>query len=320
MLGMKDYLFKRGLQSIFTIFVTITINFLLFRVMPGNPMRILYSDPRVRADTINALVDKFGLSKPMHEQYLIYVKETIQGNLGVSFVYQQPVFKIIAPRLMNTLLLVACALIVSTVVGTLIGIYTAWKRGSLFDVTMTSLSLLTYAMPLFLSSLVLAVVFGYYLEWFPLTGMRSIITTLSPIVDVTWHMILPMGALIIWYLGGYALIMRNNMMDVLTEDYIVTAEAKGLKNREILLRHAARNALLPTVTLMAMNFGFIAAGSIQVETVFAWPGIGRLMYQSLAMRDYPVLQGAFFVVTIWVVISNFFSDLLYYFLDPRVRY
>lgn len=230
---------------------------------------------------------------------------------------------IIAQRILPTLLLVGVATVVAIVGGVLIGINSARRRGTKADVASLSFSLLTYAMPTFWLGIVLIAFFSVYLMWFPVSGMITSAANYpsywANIVDVARHLFLPALTLSLVLLGQYVLIMRNSLLDVLTEDYIETARAKGFSEKWIVRRHALPNAMLPMVTIISMNLGFVIAGSIEIETVFSWPGLGRLMYQALMGRDYPLLQGIFLFVSIAVILANLCADILYSYLDPRVQ-
>lgn len=320
---MKEYIAKKIATTTITLFLVISINFLLFRILPGDPTRLLFRDPRVSEEALISLRKKFGLDKPLWMQFVIYIQETLQGNLGWSFHYNQPVLNVVAYRIPNTLLLVGSAAILSTVVGIALGAIAGWKRGTKTDSVLFSFSLITSWLPTFWLGMVLLLIFGYWLGAFPLGGIRTPAVRFPSVfeywADTLWHMVLPMLALFFWYVGEYVLLMRSSMLDVMTEDYMMTARAKGLRESVILRDHALRNALLPVVTLTTINLGFVVAGAIQTEIVFAWPGVGSLVYDALIMRDYPLLQGTFLILAISVIVANFIADIIYGYLDPRVR-
>ncbi|HEW93136.1 ABC transporter permease [Candidatus Geothermarchaeota archaeon] len=321
--GQVKYILKKVLSLLITLYIVITINFFLFRIMPGNAVRLMFLDPRVSKENIDLMMKKFGLDKPLWMQYLIYIRETVSGNLGISFWKNEPVINIIMSRLPQTIILLTIAIIVSTSLGIILGAYSAWRKGSLTDSVILGLSLITYSIPSFWNGILLLLVFSFWLNLFPLGGTGSIgishASLMEQILDFAWHSTLPLITLILYYLGGYVMIMRNSMLDVLSEDYIVAAYAKGLSDKRILWRHAVRNALLPVTTVTALNFGWMIAGVIEVEVVFSWPGVGRLVYDAIIQRDYPLLQGAFLIIAISVIIANFISDIIYGFLDPRIR-
>jgi len=318
----KKYIASKALTSFTTLFIVLVVNFLLFRVMPGDPGRMLIRDPRAGPDAIKRLEKQFGLDKPMHDQFYLYLRELSRGNLGLSFAYNKPVSKVILYRLPNTILLIGFSFIISTLIGILMGSIAGWKRGSKTDSAIFGFSLVATWLPSFWVGTMLLLVFGFWFRAFPIGGIITPAKVFNNIFerwrDILWHMTLPTLALLLWYVGEYVLLMRSSMLDVLTEDYMVTAKAKGLREFIILKDHALRNALLPVATLTMINLGYVVAGAIQCEIVFAWPGVGKLIYDSLMMRDYPLLQGAFLVISISVIIANFLADVLYSYLDPRV--
>ena len=315
------FLIKKALITILTIFATLTANFFIFRIMPGDPAKLLLNDPRLKKENIELVRSQLGLDKPLWQQYLIYLKESFKGNFGISFVHNVPVSQIIAQRLPQTLLLLSVAIAISTVVGIAVGAICGWKRGSKLDATLLTASLISYMVPTFWIGIVLLMVFSLWLGWFPVGGITTIGggAGIPKWLDVLKHMFLPTVALVLWYAGEYVILMRGSMLDVMREDYILTARAKGLRSLTILKDHAVRNALLPVVTLIALNIGWMVGGCIEVEVVFSWPGMGKLIYDAVLKRDYPVLQGCFVIITITVILANLIADLIYGYIDPRIR-
>jgi ABC-type dipeptide/oligopeptide/nickel transport system permease component len=314
-----DYLIKRALFAIATVLVAITLNFFLFRVLPGDAVRNLARVPHASAEFRHSLETQFGLDKPMWEQYLIYLRELAHGNMGVSFTNQQPVWDNLREDLANTIPMVLLGTVVAIVIGVVTGVFSAWRRGTRMDHVSTNLAIAFYSFPTQWLALVLLI---YLSEWLPSHGRTN-----DFMIDPTWwehakdvliHMLLPSLTVALTLYGEYTLIVRSAMLETLGEDYVLTARAKGLTQRRIVVRHALRNALLPTTTLMALSLGYIVAGVILVETVYSWPGIGNAVYQAVTERDYPMLQGAFLVLTVSVVFFNFLADLLYFRLDPRI--
>lgn len=320
----RRYLISKVLQALVTLAFVLVFNFFLFRVLPGDPLTAI-RNPRLSAEAIRQLIHDFGLDKPMLQQFFIYVKETLTGNLGISFLFREPVAEVIASRFWNTMLLVGVSTILSTVFGLLIGIYGGWSRGSKLDVGTLGFSLVTYAMPEFWLGLLLLVAFaggaGIFPAIFPTGGIVTPNgpTGLGAVFDVMNHMFLPTMTLTIAFLGEYALIMRSALLDVMGEDYVLTARAKGLRDKKVLWRHAVPNAMLPVMTLVVLNLGFVVSGAITIETVFSWPGLGLLTFQALPVKDFPLLQGLFLLFSAGVIIANLVADLLYSYLDPRVR-
>jgi len=289
-------------------------------MLPGDPIRLLFFDPRITAETQKKLASNFGLDKPLYIQYFIYLINLVKGDWGTSFLYREPVLEIITKRLFNTVLLLFPAMLLAVIIGSLLGVIAAWKRGTKIDVLILSLVLLFWSTPAFWLGMVLIIALMGIL---PISGMTTAGIEYSSIFDqardIVSHMALPLISESVVLIGEYALIMRGTLSDVLTEDYITTARSKGFGDFYILRKHAVPNAMLPMITLIAMNFGLIVGGAIQVETVFSWPGVGRLMYDSIMVRDYPILQGTFLVVAVSVILANFMADIFYAYFDPRVK-
>jgi len=230
--------------------------------------------------------------------------------------------ELIAGKIPQTLLMVGTAILIAAVVGTILGAIAGWKTGTRFDSIIVSLSLGMYAVPTFVLGIILLLFFALYLGIFPLGGMTQIaagLTGWAYVKDVLWHLVLPATSVLVWYVGAYVIITRNSMQDVMDQDYITSARAKGVKESAILRRHALRNAMLPVVTITGVHVAWAIAGVIQAETVFGWPGVGRLMYSSVMSRDYPVLQGLFLLFGVVLVLANLVVDLIYGYIDPRIK-
>ncbi len=314
-----DYVLKRVGFAVVTIFVAVTINFALFRLAPGNAVTNLSRVPHATQQLRHALEVQFGLDKSKGEQYLIYLKQLVHGNLGVSFENEQPVSTNLRVELINTLPMVTLGTLFSIVFGTFTGVIAAWRRGTPTEALTVSSALGFYSMPTQWLGLLLIIIFAGVL---PTGGMTNEFL-LNPgfwqhLKDLGTHILLPSLTLGLVLYGEYTLIVRSAMLETLGEDYILTARAKGLKPWTIVRKHALRNAMLPITTLVALSLGYIVAGAILIETVFSWPGIGRAVYEAVLERDYPMLQGAFLVLTISVVLCNLIADLLYFKLDPRI--
>jgi ABC-type dipeptide/oligopeptide/nickel transport system permease component len=314
-----DYVLKRLAFAIVTIFVAVTINFVLFRLAPGSAVTNLSRVPHATQQLRHALNVQFGLDKSKGAQYVIYLKQLIHGNLGISFENQQPVSTNLRVALINTLPMVTLGTLFSIVIGTLTGVIAAWRRGTPTEAATVSSALGFYAMPTQWLGLMLIIIFAGVL---PTGGMTNEFL-LNPgfwqhLKDLGSHILLPSLTLGLTLYGEYTLIVRSAMLETLGEDYILTARAKGLKPWAIVRKHALRNAMLPITTLVALSLGYIVAGAILIEIVFSWPGIGRAVYEAVLERDYPMLQGAFLLLTIAVVLCNLIADLLYFKLDPRI--
>ncbi|HOX33230.1 MAG TPA: ABC transporter permease [Spirochaetales bacterium] len=320
---MRRAFLRRLLGAALTVLGVLAINYFLFRVMPGDPVAMLVRNPKMTAEALARTRASLGLDRPWHEQFRSYLAGLARADLGSSFIFKRPVLAVIGERLLPTLLLTLVAEALAIAGGMLVGIVSAWKRGTKADVLGLGFTLLAYSMPTFWLGILLVALFAGRLGLFPVSGMLSPGLAFAPLAqrlgDVLTHLALPSITLALVLMGEYALIMRNAMIEVLTEDYIVTARAKGLSERGILRRHALPNAMIPMTTLIAMSLGFAITGALQVETVFSWPGLGRLMYEALKGRDYPLLQGIFLVTSVCVVGANFAADILYRYIDPRVR-
>ncbi len=319
----KRNIIKKVIYAVITIFAVLVFNYFLFRVLPGDPLAMMMRNPRATPEMIEAMKQLFGLDQPWYVQFYLYFKNLLSGDLGMSFYFKQPVGSIIGSRIMPTVIMVGLAEVVAIIVGIVIGILAAWKRGTKIDVGTLGFSLITYSMPTFWLGMVMVVVFSVNLHLFPTSGIltpgMTYSSTSAMVADYIRHLILPMFTMSIVLIGEYALTMRNTLIDVLSEDYITTAKAKGFGNRYILRKHAMPNAMLPMVTIIAINLGLVVGGTVQVETIFSWPGLGSLMYEALRARDYPLLQGVFLLVTVSVVVANLIADITYTYIDPRVK-
>jgi ABC-type dipeptide/oligopeptide/nickel transport system permease component len=314
-----DYIVKRIVFALLTVFVAITINFALFRLAPGSAVTNLARVPHATPETRLAIKRQFGLDKSKWQQYWIYLGQLFRGNLGVSFANSQPVSSNLRTALINTLPMVLIGTVFAIVLGTLTGVIAAWRRGTKAECASVTTSLAFYSMPTHWLGLMLVILFAGVLP----TGGMSNEFLLNPsfsshVKDLAEHIALPSLTLGLVLYGEYTLIVRSAMLETLGEDYILTARAKGFRAGAILRRHALRNAMLPIATLIALSLGYIVAGAILVETVFSWPGIGRAVYDAVLQRDYPMLQGAFLLLTVSVVFFNLVADLLYFKLDPRI--
>ena len=304
--------------------MALTIDFYLFRILPGDPASMIARDPRLDAEQMAILRASFGLDKPLYEQYAIFLTNTFKLNLGLSFFYRVPVSGILFERLTNTLYLVGLGTLTSMAIGLVLGIIAGWYRGKAPDSVAFGSALLFYSMPSFWISMVLIYALAIVIPVFPTGGMindRLINPSWATAsADSLYHLALPLLTYSLVFAGAYALVMRTSVINTLSEDYVVTAKAKGLSDLDVFRKHVLKNAALPSVTLIAMNLGLIVLGAISVETVFNWPGVGLLVYQAIFFRDYPLLQGTFIFFTVFMVLANLIADMLYSFLDPRVRY
>jgi len=301
----------------------LVVNFLIIHAAPGDPVYALVGNYPVPDSYYKQMRHDFGLDKPLPVQLLIYLERVAHGDLGYSFAQRQPVLDVILHRLGPTVLLVGTAWAVAGVVGIAMGIASSLSPYSVRDHLLTGFTVFGYSLPVFWLGQILILLFAIGLGWLPAQGMSSPREEYGGVrhyIDVARHLVLPAVALSLQFLAINARLTRNSMLDVLKKEFITTGRSKGLPESRIIVRHALQNALLPVVTIMGFNLGFLFTGSSLVETVFGWPGIGRLLFDSVSTRDYPVLLGIFFGSTVMVFLANFLTDTAYAFLDPRVRY
>lgn len=304
--------------------IAVTLNFLLPRLMPGTPLRFLVGEDvaLLPPESVRELLAQHGLDRPLWEQYLRYLRDLVRGDLGYSYRENKPVLSVLVERLPWTLLLTGTALMFSTVLGVLVGALAAWRHGSAFDVGALSLFVLLDSMPSFWLGMILIALFAVKLGWFPIFGAQTpwaSFTGWQYVWDVLKHLALPVITLTMTTVSGTFLVMRSAMIGVLNEDYVRTARSKGASELRVLYYHALRNGLLPVATVFMINLGFVVSGATVVETVFSYPGLGRLLYEAVLQRDYPLMQGAFLLITVSVLFTNCLADLLYTRIDPRVR-
>ncbi|MFX1578883.1 MAG: ABC transporter permease, partial [Promethearchaeota archaeon] len=319
------YIGQRVVQTIILWFAIITLNFIIFRIMPGDPRQALIGEglaPELRV----AIVERFGLDKPLLEQYYLYIVNLFRGDMGYSFShFGEPVWETIFEfRFANTFILMGAALVVSIIIGMLFGVLAAARRDTLVDTGSTVVFLVAYALPVFWIGVLILYYFGFQLQIIPLAGTitrgYNHVNFLDYMFDYLHHMTGPFIVLTLSFIGGFYLIMRDTVLDVFTQDYILAARAKGLKEKTILYGHAMRNAMLPMVSVIAVNVPYLVSGAMMTEYVFSWSGLGLLTYNSVLTVDYPVLQGIFLFLASITLLANFVADILYLYLDPRIRY
>lgn len=317
---LQRYVLRRLFQMVPVVIMVTIFNFLLIHAAPGDPALALAGD-YAPLEYIAELRHSYGLDQPILTQLGIYLGKLAHGDLGYSYAYRRPVMDVILQRVGPTLLLILLSQGLAIVVGTLLGAIAARYKGTPFDAAATGITLVLYCIPVFWMGLVLILVFAVNLHWFPTSGMISFAGSAVPRwLDVARHLVLPVTALFLYDLPTYARLTRSSIMEVDNEDYITTARAVGYQERVVYVRHALRNALLPTVTVAGLSLSSVFAGALLTETVFGWPGIGRLMYDAVSQRDFPVLMGGFLFTSVLVVIGSLVTDLVYTLLDPRVTY
>jgi peptide/nickel transport system permease protein len=313
---------KKLLGSAITLVFVVVFNFFLFRVVKSDPVASLFRGRNVPREQLDQLRADFGLDQSIWKQFVLYLRETSRLNFGLSYQSRQPVWEEISSKIWPTVVLVGVSAVLSALFGVIGGIVAAWRRGSAADYSITSSTMVFYSMPDFWLGMLLLVGFAVVLPWFPVGGMVELgtdATGFAAIIDRVHHLALPCLTLTLAYLGEYAIVMRSSMLDVMGEDYLTVARAKGLRDIQVRNRHAVPNSLLPVVTLAAINLGFVLSGAIAVETVFSWPGLGKATSDAVRGPDLPMLQGLFLVFSAAVILFNLLADLLYAVLDPRVR-
>ncbi len=315
----------RFAQMLFVLWVVATLLFFMFRLMPGDPTAA-YIDTTFTEQQVQQLRRTFGLDRPLYEQYAIYLRNLAVAEFGESFHQRRPVLQVLGGVLPNTIILTFSSLLIAYAFGVLVGAWLAWKRGTWAEAVAIPAVLGLRAAPEFWLGMLLLAVFSFKFGWFPSGGANSpgamFSSEWSRIAsrDFLWHLVLPAATLALYLQGLPLLLMRSNMLDVMGEDFITMARMKGLSSWSVVVRHGARNALLPVATAFALGFGASIGGNVVVETVFSWPGLGKLLVNSVAASDYPVAQGAFFLITVVLVTMNCVADLVYSALDPRVSH
>jgi peptide/nickel transport system permease protein len=317
---------SRVLQGLVLVLAVVVLNFVLVHAAPGDPVETIAGvsggmSPELMAE----LRAQYGLDKPLPVQLGVYLGKVLTGDLGYSYFFNLPVVSLIGERVAATLLLVASAVMLAFVVGTTLGVLSSPKPNGLLSQFITVLSMVGFAAPVFWMGIMLVILFASVFHVLPVSGMRAAdssgggLTDIRDVLDVLWHLVLPALTLSLVYLAQYSRLARSSMLDVLGSDFVRTARAKGLADRVVLYKHALRNALLPVVTVLGLQFGNVMAGAILVETVFNWPGLGRLAFESVLRRDYPTILGVLLFSSIVVIVMNLLTDLAYRLIDPRIK-
>lgn len=315
------FIIKRLLATIPLVLLVIVVSFLLIQIAPGDPITVLIGDGNPTDAQIAALQARLGLDKPLHIQLWNYVLSVLRLDLGYSYVSSAPVFDLIMARVPATLILMLPSLVIFTILGVALGVYVATRPFSLADNAVSVVTVIGYSLPVFVLGQLMLIIFAYWLDWFPAQGMRSLRAPRSGFGaywDLLLHLILPAIVLGTRYLTINARFARASMIEALGQDYVTSARAQGLKEGEVRM-HALRNAILPVVTMFGVNFADILTGTVLIEIVFGWPGLGRLMYDAIFGRDYPLLMGLFIMVALGTVFINALTDIAYSIVDPRVR-
>ncbi|MEI8324953.1 MAG: ABC transporter permease [Betaproteobacteria bacterium] len=316
-------LLSRSSQALAMVLAVVVLNFVLMHAAPGDPVQtIAGASGGMSPELMAELRAQYGLDQPLPVQLGVYLGKVLHGDLGYSYFFNLPVAALIAERVPATLLLVLSSVLCAFLLGTALGVLSSRKPNGMLSQLITLLSLLGFAAPVFWLGIMLVILFASVLPILPVAGMRSVDASgggWRDLLDIGYHLILPTFTLSLVYLAQYSRLARSSMLEVLGSDFIRTARAKGLSERVVLYKHALRNALLPVVTVLGLQFGNVLAGAILVETVFNWPGLGRLAFESVLRRDYPTILGALLFSSMVVVVMNLVTDLAYRLIDPRIR-
>lgn len=321
----RGYLLRRLFYSLITIWVVATLVFLLFRAMPGDPS-IFIVDPTFPPETRARILNDFGLDRPLGEQYLLYLQNLLQGDLGVSFFSKRPVVQELGDRVMSTVVLALASFMFAYPLGIVGGAFLASKRGKRIEGLGIVVTLFFRSAPLFWTGMLAVTIFSFQLGWFPHSGMRTIGSQYSNDLerflhpDFLRHLVLPVVVSGLYFMALPLLLLRNSVLETMNEDYIELVRAKGLSERAILYKHGVRNGILPVVTAAATHIGLALSGMTVIEVVFSWPGLGRTIVQAVERQDFPVAQGAFLMLALMVLLMNFLADIAYVYLDPRINY
>jgi peptide/nickel transport system permease protein len=329
-MGLKAYIARRIVYMIVLIFLVATVNFLLFNLMPGTTLSKYVAQlggVAMTEERLNELKIAYGLDKPIHERYVLYIRNMVTWNFGYSYETRNYVQDDILMVLPNTLILMGIAELGAMLVGIMLGVIAAYKRGSSLDTFLITTSLATYSVPVFWIGWLVLSAFALNLGWFPVGGIVPQSWAFNPpnsmleyISGRLYMLTLPAFTLFIFLFGGWILLTRATVLETITEDYVTTARAKGLPERTVLFKHVLKNASLPLITSAALTFGFLISGAIITETVFSYGGMGLMIWAAIATTDIPVMQAFFFVIALLVIVANFVADMLYGVIDPRIKY
>ena len=320
---MKRYILRRLITGALAVMVVFTLTFFITRLAPGDPIRILAGMDDPSPEMMQRLYEKYGLDKPIHIQLVNYLKNVLQGNMENSILYNEPVTKLIGETLGSSLLLALSGVLLAALIGTALGLYAAQHRGGIVDVVVSATTYIFNSMPSFWLGLMIIVLFSTRLGWFPSSGMynmRAGYTGFKYVVDVLHHLALPVMTLTLISVPSYFKISKSSVIQVMSEDYITTFRATGMGENEIFRKYVFKNAILPTVTMFGISLAFLFTGSVLIETVFAWPGMGRLLMGGITRRDYPLIMAIYLMLSVTIAIMMILTDLVYAYIDPRIRY
>lgn len=320
---MKRYISKRLLVAVVVVLVSVIINFFIIRLAPGNPVKLLAGTDNPNPAMIAALEEKYGLNQPLSQQFFLFLGNLLKGDLGYSYISNEPVSKMIMEKIGPTLILTLSALFISVALGIALGIRCGRKPGSRVDKFISNISYIFDSTPSFWLGMMMILLFASRFKWFPTSGMVNLRNPqhgFGHVKDVLYHLTLPLTTLVLIQFPYYFRITRTSVIQTLSEDYILTFRATGMSEKQIFNKYVLRNAIIPTITVVGMSMGFLLSGSALIETVFAWPGMGRLLLTSISTRDYQVLTGIYLVLSVSVAVAMIAVDILYSFIDPRIQY
>jgi len=319
---MKRYLGRRAMTGILMVLISVCVNFTLVRLAPGDPIRIMAGTDNPNLEQIAVMTEKYGLDKSIPEQFVLFVQGILRGDLGFSYLNDEPVLDLIMQKLGATLMLSLTAMVISVIIGTFLGVQAARRNGSWFDRIVCSISYVFDSTPGFWLGMMMMLLFSSRLRWFPTSGMvdlRAGYTGFRRILDIAYHLVLPVTTLVLVQVPYYFRIARSSVLQVMSEDFITTFKATGMSRKKIFNKYVFKNAILPTITVVGMSVAFLLMGSVLLETVFSWPGMGRLLMGSINKRDYPVLTGVYFILSCSVAIMMIVVDIIYGMVDPRIK-
>jgi peptide/nickel transport system permease protein len=317
-----NYIIRRLFQTVIILFGVSIVIFSLIHLQPGNPYSSMM-DPSISQEVVEQMLTKLGYYDPLPVQYFKWISRAIQGDFGFSIQYKQPVIDVIASKLGNTFLLSFCALTMTVLIAIPAGVFSATKQYSFFDYFVTFVAFIGISIPAFFFGLLLIKWFAVDLKALPISGMITVgknYTGMARVIDIAKHLVLPTVVLGLLETATLMRYTRSSMLEVKNQDYIRTARAKGVSERRVNFVHALRNALIPVITILSMQIPFLFSGALLTETIFVWPGIGRLNYEAVLSRDYPLIMGILMMLAIIILLSNFLADILYAFVDPRIKY
>ena len=319
---MKRFILRRLFSGTIVVLFSVLFNFVIIRLAPGDPTRLLAGKDNPSPEMIAALREKYGLNKPILEQFWIYLKQLAHGDFGYSYVSTAKVWDLIKTRIGPTLMIAFTGALIATIIGTLLGIFAARKKGSKFDLFLCGISYFFDSTPSFWLGLMMILLFASILKWFPTYGMYSLrgnYTGIAKVLDVMKHMFLPVTTLVMIDIPYFFRIARSSVLQTMSEDFIMTLRATGMSERKIFNKYVMRNAIIPTITVFGIMLAYMITGVSMIEIVFSWPGMGRLMLDSIARRDYPTLSAIYLMLSISVAVMTIVVDIVYAWIDPRIR-